>query len=114
MKNIIRIILPVLLVGCLTTSCATTIQAAPTQDVVITKVHHPKVIVHKNVRYYRSKGKWYVKKGKVYRRVKAPIGARMVTLPRGYKVIKIRGVKYYTYNGVYYKRSGKKYIIVTV
>ncbi len=114
MKKMIKVLFTVLVLGCVTTSCATTIKASPIHKTKIVNVHHPKVILHKNVKYYRSKGKWYVKKGNVYKIVKAPIGARMVTLPRGYRVVKIRGVKYFTYKGVYYKRSGRKYIVVVV
>ncbi len=114
MKNLIRIVLPIVLFGFLTTSCATTVRVRPARGVVVTKVHHPKVVVHNNVRYYRSNGVWYVKKNKAYRTVAAPVGVRITTLPKGYKVVRVRGTKYYTCNGVYYKRSGKSYIVVNV
>ena len=114
MNTILKICLPILLVSFLTTSCATTVRVRPAGPVVVTKLHRPNVVVHNNVRYYRSSGVWYVKRNRGYRVVAAPIGVRVSTLPRGYKVVKVRGVKYYRYNGVYYKRSGRNYIVVSV
>lgn len=109
-----KIVVPVLLFGFLMTSCATTVRVRPARGVVVTKVHCPKIVVHKNVHYYRSEGVWYIKKNKSYKRVTVPTGIRVTTLPRGYKTVKVRGVKYYRCKGVYYKRSGKKYIVVHV
>ncbi|EZH73808.1 hypothetical protein ATO12_17905 [Aquimarina atlantica] len=114
MKSIMKIVVPVVLFGFLMTSCATTVQVRPARGVVVAKVHRPKIIVHKNVNYYRSGGVWYIKKNRVYKRVSVPAGVRVTTLPRGYKTVKVRGVKYYTCKGVYYKRSGKRYIVVHV
>ncbi|WP_024771882.1 DUF6515 family protein [Aquimarina macrocephali] len=114
MKNVMRIVVPVVLFGFLMTSCATTLKVRPARGVVVTKVHRPKVVVHKNVHYYRSDGVWYVKKNRAYKRVTVPTGVRVTTLPRGYKTVKVRGVKYYRCKGVYYKRSGRKYIVVQV
>ncbi|WP_438425400.1 DUF6515 family protein [Aquimarina macrocephali] len=114
MKNVMRIVVPVVLFGFLMTSCATTVKVRPARGVVVTKVHRPKVVVHKNVHYYRSDGVWYVKKNRAYKRVTVPTGVRVTTLPRGYKTVKVRGVKYYRCKGVYYKRSGRKYIVVQV
>ncbi|WP_146052713.1 DUF6515 family protein [Aquimarina sp. I32.4] len=109
-----RIVMLVLLVGFLITSCATAVRVRPARGVVVTKAHHQKVAVHRKVNYYRSGGVWYVKKNKVYKKVRVPVGVRVATLPRGYKVVRVRGVKYYTCKGVYYKRSGKQYVVVTV
>ncbi|WP_128755386.1 DUF6515 family protein [Aquimarina sediminis] len=114
MKNMMRIIVPILLFGFLMTSCAANVRVRPAHGVVVNKVHHPKVVVHKNVHYYRSGGIWYVKKNRAYKRVVVPAGIRVTTLPRGYKIVKVRGVKYYTCKGVYYKRSGKRYVVVNV
>ncbi|PKV52800.1 hypothetical protein ATE84_4927 [Aquimarina sp. MAR_2010_214] len=114
MKNVMRIVVPVVLFGFLMTSCATTVKVRPARGVVVTKVHRPKVVVHKNVHYYRSDGVWYVKKNRAYKRVTVPTGVRVTTLPRGYKTVKVRGVKYYRCKGVYYKKSGRKYIVVQV
>lgn len=111
---ILKIVLPVLLLSAVTTSCATTVRVAPANKVVITKLHHPKVVVHKNVKYYRSGGVWYVKKNRRYVTVAAPVGMRIAILPRGYKVVRVRGVRYYKYKGVYYRKSGRKYIVVNV
>ncbi len=109
-----KIMIPVVLFGFLMTSCATTVKVRPVQGVVVTKVHRPKVVVHKNVHYYRSDGVWYIKKNRAYKRVSVPTGVRVTTLPRGYKTVKVRGVKYYRCKGVYYKKSGRKYIVVQV
>lgn len=114
MKRILKFIVPILLFGFLITSCAANVAVRPAHGVVVTKVHNPKIVMHKNVRYYRSNGVWYVKKNRAYRKVVAPIGVRVTTLPRGYKAVKVKGVQYYKYNDVYYKRSGKKYIVVNI
>ncbi len=114
MKTLLKLVIPILLFSLFTTSCATTVRVRPVRGVGVTKLHHPRVVVHNKVRYYRSRGVWYVKKNRRYRTVAAPIGIRVTTLPRGYKVVRVRGVKYYTSNGVYYRRSGKKYIVVNV
>ncbi|GAA4275873.1 DUF6515 family protein [Aquimarina mytili] len=114
MKTILKLLIPIILLSFFTTSCATTVRVRPARGVVVTKLHHPKIVVHNNVRYYRSNGTWYVKQNRGYRTIAAPVGVRVTTLPRGYRVVKVRGVKYYTYRGVYYKRSGRKYIVVNV
>jgi len=114
MNTILKICLPLLLIGFLSTSCATTVGVRPAKGVVVTKLHHPRIVVYNNVKYYRSNGVWYVKKNKNYRTVVAPTGLRINALPRGYKVVKVRGVKYYTHNGAYYKRSRKRYVVVRV
>ncbi|TPN86705.1 DUF6515 family protein [Aquimarina algicola] len=115
MKRLFNIVLPVfMLLGVVTTSCATTVHTRPSNDIVITKIRHPKMIVHNNIKYYRSRGVWYLKNNRGYRKVAAPVGARVKTLPRGSKNVKIRGVKYYRCNGVHYKKSGERYIIVTI
>ncbi len=114
MNTILKMFLPILLASFLTTSCATTVAVRPARGVVVTKLHHPRVVVHNNVRYYRSGGVWYVKKNRAYRTVVAPVGVRVTTLPRGYRVVKVQGTKYYTHKGVYYKRSGRNYIVVNV
>ncbi|WP_160114822.1 DUF6515 family protein [Aquimarina sp. AU474] len=114
MGAILKMWIPILIICFLTTSCATTVTVRPARGVVVTKLNHPRVVVHNNVRYYKSRGVWYIKKNKSYRTVTVPVGVRVTTLPRGYKVVKIRGVKYFAHNGVYYKRSGRKYIVVNV
>ncbi len=106
--------MPILLISFLTSSCATTVRVRPARGVVVTKLHRPQIVVHNKARYYRSNGVWYVKKNHRYNVVKAPVGLRVATLPRGYRVVKVRGVRYYTSNGVYYKRSGRKYVVVSV
>ncbi len=114
MKAILKLAIPILLISCVTTSCATTMHVRPARTVVVTKLHNPTIVVHKNVRYYRSGGVWYVRNNRAYRKVAAPVGVRVTTLPRGYKVVKVRGVRYYRCNGVYYKRYRRGYVIVNV
>ncbi len=114
MKTILKICLSVLFFSFAFTSCATTVRIHPTHGVVVTKLHHPRVVVHKNVRYYRSGGMWYIKKRRGYVSVAPPAGIRITALPRGYRVVRVRGVRYYRYNGVYYRRAGRGYVVVNV
>ncbi|WP_299443414.1 DUF6515 family protein [uncultured Aquimarina sp.] len=114
MKALLKIPVLVILLSALTTSCATTVRVRPANSVVVTKVHNPRVIVHKNVKYYRSGGVWYIKKNRGYVTVAAPVGIRVQALPRGYKVVKVKGVRYYRHNGIYYKKSGRNYVVVNV
>ncbi|MHA7058642.1 DUF6515 family protein [Aquimarina sp. M1] len=102
------------LLSTVTISCTTTVRVRPTNRVMITKVHRPKIVFHNNVKYYRSDGVWYVKKNRRYVTVAAPVGLRVNTLPAGYRVITVRGARYYRHKGVYYKRSGRTYLIVQV
>ncbi|MFD0862349.1 DUF6515 family protein [Sungkyunkwania multivorans] len=112
----LRSIITTLVLAIAFTSCATRTAVAvrPAKTVVVTKVHNPRVVVHNNSRYYISKGVWYKKSNGRYITIKAPVGAAVTKLPRGYKVVKVRGVRYYKSGGVYYKRSGKRYIVVNV
>lgn len=114
MKTLFKTSVFGLLLLVFTTSCATTVRVRPANKIVVTKVHNPRVVVHKNVKYYRSGGVWYVKKNRRYVTVAAPVGVRVKTLPTGYRVVKLRGVKYYRYKGVYYKRTGRNYVVVNV
>jgi len=113
MKTILKTLVLIISLSAFTTSCAI---AKPTSSnkVAVVKTHKPKRVVYKNVSYYRNKGVWYIKKRNKYVVVKAPIGARITTLPIGYKKIRIKGVTYYRYKGVFYKRTGRKFIIVNV
>ncbi|WP_299247003.1 DUF6515 family protein [uncultured Aquimarina sp.] len=114
MKILLRTLVFGILLSTLTASCATTVKVRPANRVVVTKVHKPRIIVHKNVKYYRSGGVWYIKKNRRYVTVAAPIGARINVLPTGYKSIRVKGVRYYKHKGVYYKKSGRSYIVVNV
>jgi len=114
MKALLKIVVLGVLLFTLTTSCATTVRVRPAKSVVVTKVHNPRIVVHKNVKYYRSGGVWYIKKNRRYVTVAAPVGIRVNVLPRGHKTVKVKGVRYYRYKGIYYKKSGKSYIVVNV
>ncbi|MDH7447844.1 DUF6515 family protein [Aquimarina sp. 2201CG14-23] len=114
MKGLLKTLLLGLVLSTFMTSCATTVRVRPANRVVVTKVHNPIVVVHNNVKYYRSEGVWYLKKNRKYVTTSAPVGVRVRVLPRGYKVVRVRGIKYYRYKGVYYKKTGRNYIIVNV
>lgn len=114
MKALLKTLGLGILLFTLTTSCATTVRVRPANRVTLTKVHNPRIVVHKNVKYYRSGDVWYKKKNRKYVVVSAPAGVRVQTLPKGYKVVKLKGVRYYKYKGIYYKKSGRNYIVVNV
>ncbi|WP_378178159.1 DUF6515 family protein [Aquimarina sp. SS2-1] len=114
MKTLLKTLILGILLSTVTTSCATTVRVRPVNSVVVTKVHNPRMVVHKNIKYYRSGGVWYIKKNRRYVTVAAPIGVRVNVLPTGYRVVKVNGVRYYRYKGVYYKKSGRNYVVVSV
>jgi len=61
----------------------------PKRGAVVTKIHKPKVVVHKKVNYYHTDGVWYNR-------------------------MRIKGRKYYKYRGVVYKKQRRNYVVVTV
>lgn len=116
MKNIAKIILPILIV-----CCSINVNATTNDNYRPTPIHrvlqyntHPKIAKHKNVQYYQKRGVWYVKRNNRFVRVKAPAGARVAVLPRNYKVVKRRGVTYYKRGGVYYRKTGRNFIVVNI
>jgi len=86
----------------------------PKKGAVVTKIHRPKVIVHKKVNYYYADGVWYNRNRGKYLVVGAPNGVAIKRLPRGYKLVKINGKKHYKYRGVVYKKHRRNYVVVTV
>ncbi|WP_025743792.1 DUF6515 family protein [Aquimarina pacifica] len=114
MKNVLKVVLPVLIFCFTIPSNAMVTKNHPKDGYEITQLRFPKIVVHNNVQYYRNNGIWYVKKNRRYRRVAAPIGVRVSALPRTYKIVRVRGIKYYKSGGVYYKKNGRKYIVVNV
>lgn len=114
MKTLLKTLVIGIMLFTLTASCATTVRVHPANKVAVAKVHKPRVVVHKNVRYYRSNGVWYVKKNRRYVKVTAPVGLRISTLPNGYRTVKVRGVRYYKHKGVFYKKSGRTFVVVNV
>ncbi|WP_299312811.1 DUF6515 family protein [uncultured Aquimarina sp.] len=112
MKALLRTFVFGILLSTLTASCATVVRVRPVNQVVVAKVHKPRIVVHNNVNYYRSGGVWYIKKNRRYVTVMAPVGARINVLPTGYKSVKVKGVRYYKHKGVYYKKSGRSYVVV--
>jgi len=114
MKTFFRIMVLGVFLSTVTTQCATTENARPVNKVSKIETHNYRVVMHKNVKYYRNNGVWYKKKNKKYVVVAAPVGARISMLPTGYKVVQVKNARYYRYKGVYYKRSGRNYIVVKV
>ncbi len=112
MKMIVKKILPLMLLVFVISSSTFAINAQTVAAVKVTKLHNPKVVVHKKVRYYRSNGVWYVKKKRRYVKVTAPAGISIATLPKGYRAVKVRGVQYYKFGGIYYKKSGRRFVVV--
>ncbi|MBT8304597.1 MAG: hypothetical protein KJP09_09020 [Bacteroidia bacterium] len=86
----------------------------PKRGVVVTKIHKPKIIVHKNKNLYWADGIWYKRNQGKYIVVNAPAGIAIKRLPRGHKVVRINGRKYYKYRGIVYKKQRRNYVVVTV
>jgi len=114
MKTLVKTMIVGMILILSTTSYAKTTPIRSIHNTTVTKVINPRVVVHKNVKYYHNKGIWYIKKNRRYVTVTAPRGIRLNTLPNGYKTVKIRGKKYYKYKGVHYKKSGRGFIVVTL
>lgn len=114
MKTFFRTMVLGVFLSTVTTQCATAESTQPINKVSKIEVYKPRVVVHRNVEYYRNNGVWYKKKNKRYVVVTAPVGARISVLPKGSKIVRVKNTRYYRCKGVYYKRSGKKYIVVKV
>lgn len=108
------LILAALLGGFTFGQAKTTIKVYPKAGVIVTKLHHPRVYVHKGVRFHYAQGVWYRPHGKRYVVTSAPVGIVVRSLPRGRKVVRVNGRKYYSYNGVWYRKSGRGYKVVIV
>lgn len=114
MKTLVKTLIVGMILIVSTTSYAETTPVGPIHKTTVTKIINPRVVVHKNVKYYHNKGIWYIKKNRRYVTVAAPTGIRINTLPSGYRTVKVRGKKYYKYNGVHYKKSGRSFIVVKI
>lgn len=97
-----------------TTNAQVTLKIYPKRGAVVTKIHKPKVVVHKQVNYYYADGVWYNRNRGKYVVAKAPVGITVKRLPRGYRTVRIKGRKYYKYRGVVYKKQRRKFVVVTV
>ncbi|MEM9141780.1 MAG: DUF6515 family protein [Bacteroidota bacterium] len=91
-----------------------TVQVYPRIGTVVTTIHKPTVVVHKNVRFHVANGVWYKARGRKYVVSAAPLGVQVRSLPRGNTVVRINGRKLYRYKGVWYKKQGRRYVVVTV
>ena len=114
MKKLKVLIIIAALFGATAGIQAHSIKVLHKRGTVITKVHHPKVVVHKGVNFYYANGIWYKPYGRKYVVCRAPIGIRVKYIPRGYQRVRINGVKYYTYNGVWYTKKRGYYTVVRV
>ena len=114
MKSLKILVITALVLGSLTSLQAKETKIHPRYGVVVTKVHHPRVVVHKGVNFYYAKGVWYKPYGRSYVVCRAPIGIRVNYIPRAYKVVRINGKKYYTYNGIWYTKKRGYYTVVRV
>lgn len=114
MKSLKLLVIIALVLGSLSGLQARDIRVSPRYGVVVTKVHHPRVIVHKGVNFYYAKGVWYKTSGRRYVVCRAPIGIRVNYIPRGYKIVRIKGKKYYTYNGIWYTKKRGFYTVVRI
>ena len=90
------------------------VKVYPKHGTVVTTIHKPKVIIHKNARFHFANGVWYKAQGRKYVVCAAPLGIKVRHLPRGNKVVHINGRKLYKYKGVWYKKKGRGFVVVTV
>ena len=95
-------------------SAQVVVKIYPKKGTVITKIHKPKVVVHKKVNYYYADGVWYNRARGQYVVIGAPQGVKIRRLPRGYKVLKHYGRTYYKYRGVVYKKQRRHFIVVNM
>lgn len=58
-----------------------------------------------DVKYYESKGRYFVESGENYKLVTPPTGIKISKLPKGYSTITVIDKEYYSYRGVVYKGS---------
>ncbi|MCH6257047.1 DUF6515 family protein [Puniceicoccaceae bacterium K14] len=93
-------------------------EARPRSDIDVsigTVLRLPKTAVRINVgknRYYHHGGKYYSKGKQGYSVVRAPRGARIRSLPRGYSRLVLSGAVYYRYDDVYYRKISNGYVVV--
>ncbi len=69
-------------------------------------------VTYNHNQYYLDNGYYYQLYNNRYRRVMAPVGFYIHTLPIGYTNIYIGGNQYYYYNGTYYNRYNSNYYVV--
>jgi len=116
MKNLRILMIVMVFLGTLVSANAQrkVVKVYPKHGVVVTKIHKPKVVVHKGVNFHLSDGVWYKTRGKKFIVCAAPAGIKVRRLPRGYKMVRINGRRMYKYKGVWYKKSGRHFVIVNV
>lgn len=96
-----------------TNAQATVVQVYPRHGTTVTTLRKPKAIVYQKSRYYFSDGIWYRAKDKKYVVCAAPVGIRVIRLPRGARVVYINGRRLYKYRNVWYRRVGWCYVVIT-
>ena len=105
-----------LLLGMMTTLNAQTkvVRVYPKHGTVVAKISKPKVIVHKNKRFFFANGVWYRAGKRGYVVTAAPVGLRIKALPSGYSVVVVRGKRYFRYKGITYQKRRGHFYVVTV
>lgn len=117
MKNLKLVLIVLILLGGIAQATAQrkVVKVYPKHGTIVTKVHKPKIVVHKKVNFHFSDGVWYKAQGRRFVVCAAPIGVQLRRLPRGRKVVMLsNGRKVYKYKGVWYKKKGRGYVVVTV
>lgn len=103
----------VLLGACLNVQ-AHKVKVYPRHGTVVTKIYHPRIVVHKGATFHYANGVWYKPYGRRYKVCRAPIGIKIRFVPRGYMLVRINGKKYYHLNGIWYAKKGGYYTVVRV
>ncbi|NJB37952.1 DUF6515 family protein [Croceivirga sp. JEA036] len=116
MKNVKNVFIVLFLLGgmLMTTAQTTVIRTYPRTGTVVTTIRKPKIVVHKNTRFYFADGVWYNTNNKKYVVVSAPTGLTINRLPRARKVVVVNGKRLYKYRGVFYKKTGRNFVVVNV
>lgn len=75
--------------------------------------NYREVIVRDRHYFYRD-GYFYDRGPRGYVRIGAPIGARIVFLPRGYEIVRVGRARFYVFGGVYYNYLPREKVYVVV
>ena len=87
-------------------------QKHPAKGVVVVNLKSPKLVHYRKKAYYRKGGIYYVKSGRGYKVVAAPVGFRVKVLPAKHVRVVVRGRPYFYYYGTYYVAKGNEYEVV--
>lgn len=84
----------------------------PAKGAVIVNVKSARSFRYNNKSFYRSRGVFYVRTGRSYKIVAAPIGFRLRTLPSKHVHILVHGKSYFYHYGTFYIAQGREYVVV--